>query len=336
MKIKNFDLKKKVFIIAEIGNNHEGSFKIAKKLILLAAKAGADAVKFQTYKTENFIRKEDAKRFKQLKKFELKYDQFKKLKKFAHQNKMRFISTPLDIESANFLIKNTDVIKIASGDNNFFPLIENILNSKKSIIISTGMTNFTQIKKMLRIIFKMIGKNNAKKRIGLLHCVTNYPVENSFANLKSIKFLKDKLDLTIGYSDHTIGPEASMAAVGLGARIIEKHFTIDKKFSKFRDHALSADYLDLRNMIISIRKIEKQLGSYNKEIQKSEKKMIKMVRRSGYLKRNMALNEKLKIKDINFFRPALTENFLHLYKIIGKKLRRKSRSNQILKLKDLY
>ena len=313
MKIKNFDLKKKVFIIAEIGNNHEGSFKIAKKLILLAAKAGADAVKFQTYKTENFIRKEDAKRFKQLKKFELTYEQFKKLKKFAHQNKMRFISTPLDIESANFLIKNTDVIKIASGDNNFFPLIENILNSKKSIIISTGMTNFTQIKKMLRIIFKIIGKKNAKKRIGLLHCVTNYPVENSFANLKSIKFLKDKLDLTIGYSDHTIGPEASMAAVGLGARIIEKHFTIDKKFSKFRDHALSADYLDLRNMIISIRKIEKQLGSYNKEIQKSEKKMIKMVRRSGYLKRNMALNEKLKIKDINFFRPALTENFLHLY-----------------------
>ena len=336
MKIKNFDLKKKVFIIAEIGNNHEGSFKIAKKLILLAAKAGADAVKFQTYKTENFIRKEDAKRFKQLKKFELTYEQLKKLKKFAHQNKMRFISTPLDIESANFLIKNTDVIKIASGDNNFFPLIENILNSKKSIIISTGMTNFTQIKKMLRIIFKIIGKKNAKKRIGLLHCVTNYPVENSFANLKSIKFLKDKLDLTIGYSDHTIGPEASMAAVGLGARIIEKHFTIDKKFSKFRDHALSADYLDLRNMIISIRKIEKQLGSYNKEIQKSEKKMIKMVRRSGYLKRNMALNEKLKIKDINFFRPALTENFLHLYKIIGMKLRRKSRSNQILKLKDLY
>lgn len=163
MKIKNFDLKKKVFIIAEIGNNHEGSFKIAKKLILLAAKAGADAVKFQTYKTENFIRKEDAKRFKQLKKFELTYEQFKKLKKFAHQNKMRFISTPLDIESANFLIKNTDVIKIASGDNNFFPLIENILNSKKSIIISTGMTNFTQIKKMLRIIFKIIGKKMQKK-----------------------------------------------------------------------------------------------------------------------------------------------------------------------------
>ena len=336
MELKNFDLKKRVFIIAEIGNNHEGSIKIAKKLIRLAAKAGADAVKFQTYKTENFIRKEDKKRFKQLKKFELTYQQFKILKKFAYLNKIRFISTPLDIESANFLIKNTDIIKIASGDNNFFPLIENILNSKKSVIISTGMTNFIQIKKILRIIYKIIGKKNAKKRIGVLHCVTNYPVENSFANLKSIKFLKDKLDLTIGYSDHTIGPEASIAAVGLGARIIEKHFTIDKKFSKFRDHPLSADYLDLKNMITSIRKIEKQLGNYNKEIQKSEKKMIKIVRRSGYLKKDMAINEKLKIKDINFFRPALTENFLHLNKIIGKKLRRKLRSNQLIKLKDLY
>ena len=336
MELKNFDLKKRVFIIAEIGNNHEGSIKLAKKLIRLAAKAGADAVKFQTYKTENFIRKEDKKRFKQLKKFELTYKQFKILKKFAYLNKIRFISTPLDIESANFLIKNTDIIKIASGDNNFFPLIESILNSKKSVIISTGMTNFIQIKKILRVIYKKIGKKNAKRRIGVLHCVTNYPVENNFANLKSIKFLKDKLDLTIGYSDHTIGPEASIAAVGLGARIIEKHFTIDKKFSKFRDHALSADYLDLKNMITSIRKIEEQLGKYNKEIQRSEKKMIKIVRRSGYLKKDMAVNKKLKITDINFFRPALTENFLHLNKLVGKKLRRKLRSNQIIKLKDLY
>ena len=136
MKIKNFDLKKKVFIIAEIGNNHEGNINLAKKLIFLAAKAGADAVKFQTYKTENFIRKEENKRFEQLKKFELTYKQFEILKKFAHKHKIRFISTPLDLESANFLIKNADLIKIASGDNNFFPLIKNILKSKKSIIIN--------------------------------------------------------------------------------------------------------------------------------------------------------------------------------------------------------
>ena len=135
MKLKNFDLKKKVFIIAEVGNNHEGNFSIAKKLVHLAAKAGADAIKFQTFRTENFIRKKDIRRFKQLKKFELSYEQFKSLKKLAHIKKIQFISTPLDLESADFLIKNADLIKIASSDNNFFPLIEKVLKSKKSIIL---------------------------------------------------------------------------------------------------------------------------------------------------------------------------------------------------------
>jgi sialic acid synthase SpsE len=152
MKLKNFNLKKKVFIIAEVGNNHEGNFNLAKKLVNLAAKAGADAIKFQTFKTENFIRKKDIKRYKQLKKFELSYEQFKSLKKLAHEKKLKFISTPLDMESANFLIKNVDLIKIASGDNNFFPLIDNVLESKKSIIISTGMTNISQIKDLTNYI----------------------------------------------------------------------------------------------------------------------------------------------------------------------------------------
>ena len=151
MKLKNFDLKKKVFIIAEVGNNHEGNFNIAKKLVRLAAKAGADAIKFQTFKTENFIRKKDIKRFKQLKKFELSYEQFKSLKKLAHIKKIKFISTPLDLESADFLIKNVDLIKIASGDNNFYPLIDRVLKSKKPVIISTGMTNALQIKSLTNL-----------------------------------------------------------------------------------------------------------------------------------------------------------------------------------------
>lgn len=133
MKLKNFNLKKKVFIIAEIGNNHEGNFNNAKKMVKLAAKAGADAVKFQTFRTENFIRKIDKKRFNQLKKFELSYKQFKSLRDLAHKNKLKFISTPLDLESANFLIANADLIKISSGDNNFFPLIDKILKSKKKL-----------------------------------------------------------------------------------------------------------------------------------------------------------------------------------------------------------
>ena len=332
MKLKNFDLKKKVFIIAEVGNNHEGNFSIAKKLVRLAAKAGADAIKFQTFRTENFIRKKDIKRFKQLKKFELSYEQFKSLKKLAHIKKIKFISTPLDLESADFLIKNADLIKIASGDNNFFPLIEKVLKSKKSIIISTGMTNASQIKDLTNYIYKVIGKKSAEKRIALLHCVTSYPVEDRFANLRSVEYLIKNSKLTIGYSDHTLGNDACIAAVAMGAKVIEKHFTINKKFSKFRDHALSADYTDLKNIVSRIRKVEKQLGRFNKEIQKPEKKLIKIVRRAAYADRDILPGEKISIKNVKFLRPSLTSNFFYLKKIIGRKIKKTFYKDQKINL----
>ena len=332
MKLKNFDLKKKVFIIAEVGNNHEGNFSIAKKLVHLAAKAGADAIKFQTFRTENFIRKKDIKRFKQLKKFELSYEQFKSLKKLAHIKKIKFISTPLDLESADFLIKNADLIKIASSDNNFFPLIEKVLKSKKSIIISTGMTNTSQIKDLTNYIYKVIGKKSAEKRIALLHCVTSYPVEDKFANLRSVEYLIKNSKLTIGYSDHTLGNDACIAAVAMGAKVIEKHFTINKKFSKFRDHALSADYTDLKNIVSRIRKLEKQLGRFNKEIQKPEKKLIKIVRRAAYADRDILPGEKISIKNVKFLRPSLTSNFFYLKKIIGRKIKKTFYKDQKINL----
>ena len=332
MKLKNFDLKKKVFIIAEVGNNHEGNFSIAKKLVRLAAKAGADAIKFQTFRTENFIRKKDIKRFKQLKKFELSYEQFKSLKKLAHIKKIKFISTPLDLESADFLIKNADLIKIASSDNNFFPLIEKVLKSKKSIIISTGMTNTSQIKDLTNYIYKVIGKKSAEKRIALLHCVTSYPVEDKFANLRSVEYLIKNSKLTIGYSDHTLGNDACIAAVAMGAKVIEKHFTINKKFSKFRDHALSADYIDLKNIVSRIRKVEKQLGRFNKEIQKPEKKLIKIVRRAAYADRDIFPGEKISIKNVKFLRPSLTSNFFYLKKIIGRKIKKTFYKDQKINL----
>ena len=328
MKLKKYDSNKKIFIIAEAGNNHEGNFNTAKKLIALAAKAGADAIKFQTFKTENYINKADVKRFRQLKKFELSYAQFKSLKKIAHKKKIKFISTPLDLESADFLIKNVDLIKIASGDNNFFPLIEKVLKSKKSIIISTGMMNISQIKSLTNFIYKLIGKKSAEKRVSLLHCVTSYPVEDKFANLKSIEYLIKNSKLTIGYSDHTLGNEACIAAAAMGAKIIEKHITLNKKFSNFRDHALSADYIDLKNLIVSLRKIEKQLGEFNKEVQKPEKKLIKLVRRSAYANRNITEGQKISLENTSFLRPALTANFFNLKKILGMKVKKRFYKNQ--------
>ena len=152
VKLKNLN---KVFIIAEIGNNHEGNFNLAKKLIYQASRTGADAVKFQTFKTEKFIRKVEKKRFKQLKKFQFSYDQFIRLKKIAHSKKLKFISTPLDIDSCKFLIRHADIIKIASSDNNFFPLIELVLKSRKPVIISTGMINSKDLDYLIKFIKKI-------------------------------------------------------------------------------------------------------------------------------------------------------------------------------------
>ncbi len=323
-------LKNKTFIIAEVGNNHEGNFVIAKKLVNLAAKAGADAVKFQTFKTQNFIRKNNKKRFNQLKKFELSYKQFKELRELAHKNRIKFISTPLDLESADFLIKNSDAIKIASGDNNFFPLIEKSLTSKKPLIISTGMTGIKDLKYLFKILKDKIGKKKVKNKISFLHCVTSYPVEDKYANLKSISYLINKLDINIGYSDHTVGNEACLASVALGAKIIEKHFTLDKKFSSFRDHALSADFNDLKNLVKSIRKIEKQLGHYNKIILKPEKKIIKIIRRGVYSKKKIKKGEKVTLQNSIFLRPSQSTRFLHIKKILKKKVMKTISNNQII------
>ena len=300
---------KKTFIIAEIGNNHEGNFNLAKKLIFQAAKAGADAVKFQTFKTEEFISKANKKRFKQLKKFELSFSEFKKLKLLANKKKLYFISTPLDIMSAKFLKKNSDIIKISSGDNNFFPLLDIIISSKKKIIISLGLTNLQQIKILINYLSKKIGRKTFKKRISLLHCVTSYPVENKYANLKSIPYISNKTGLSIGYSDHTIGISACLGAVSLGANIIEKHFTLNKNYSTFRDHSISADYNELKTIVLNIRKLENQIGKHEKKVSYPEKKIIKSIRRSAYSSRFIKKNEVLSFNNIKFLRSSKSNKF---------------------------
>ena len=180
-------MKKKTHIIAEIGNNHEGKYKVAKKLITAAAKAGVDAVKFQTFRTEAYINSTDKIRFNRLKKFQLSEEEFTRLAKFTKKNKLKFISTPFDIKSAVFLNKIVDCFKISSGDNNYFQLIEKVLSFRKPTIISTGLLSFKEIKKLIILIKK---NKFPLSKLSLLHCVSAYPVEYKEANLRSIKFLK--------------------------------------------------------------------------------------------------------------------------------------------------
>ena len=316
----NLNKLKKTFIIAEIGNNHEGSFNVACKLIKEAKNAGVDAVKFQTFKTEDFISPHERKRFKKLKKFELSYEDFEKLSVIAKKNDLKFISTPLDINSAIFLNNIVDCFKIASGDNNYYDLIKTVLNFDKPTFISTGLLHFTEVKNLVEFI-KKIGFNFS--RLSLFHCVSDYPVSYEEANLLSIKFLKKKLPLTIGYSDHTIGKEASVIAASLGAKIIEKHFTLSNNFSKFRDHQISLNPLDMKQLVSSIRKTELMLGLEDKKIQKSEFKNLDLIRRSIYSANNYNKNSIIKKNMIKILRPANIYKPNDLKKILNKKINKK-------------
>ena len=325
MKIKNFDTKKKILIVGEIGNNHEGCFKTAKKLINMAAKAGVDAVKFQTYKTEKFILINDKKNFKKFKKFEFSFSQFRKLKSYANQKKLLFISSALDLESASFLIKNSDAIKVASSDNDFSLLYKKILKSKKPLIISTGFLNSNDINNLIRKLAKIRRSN-----ITVLHCVSCYPTEKKEVNLSSIRNMKNNFGVEYGYSDHTIGVEACLCAASLGARIIEKHLTLDKNFSNFRDHKLSSDYKELKELVKQIRKIELILGNKFKNIQKGENRILKAVRRKPYASKIIKKNDKFTEKNLNFLRSSISFKKTDINKLIDKKSKKNFRINQMI------
>ena len=325
MKIKKFDTKKKILIVGEIGNNHEGCFETAKKLINMAAKAGVDAVKFQTYKTEKFISIDDRKNFKKFKKFELSFSQFRKLKSYANQKKLLFISSALDLESANFLIKNSDAIKVASSDNDFSLLYRKILKSKKPLIISTGFLNSNDINNLIRRLIKI-----RRSDITVLHCVSCYPTEKKEVNLLSIRYMKNNFGVEYGYSDHTIGVEACLCAASLGARIIEKHITLDKDFSNFRDHKLSSDYNELRELVKQIRKIELILGNKFKKIQKGENRILKAVRRKPFASKKIKKNDKFTEKNLNFLRSSISFKKTDINKLINKKSKKIFRINQMI------
>ena len=328
MKLKNQYKKKRPLIIAEIGNNHEGSFLVAKKLINEAYKAGVDAVKFQTFITEDFITPKEKKRFNKFKKFQLSQKNFIKLAKISKKKGLKFISTPLDIKSAIFLNPIVDYFKISSGDNNYFQLIQKVLSFKKPTIISTGFLNFNEIKRLVKFIKKNKFPLN---KLTLLHCVSDYPVKDHEANLISIKFLKDNLNVKIGYSDHTLGITASVIATIYGANVIEKHFTLNKKYSSFRDHSLSANPEEMKDLVTSIKRIRLLKGKYQKKISLSEKKNLNSSRRSIYSSRDIFKNEKIDYSNIKVLRPGNGLEPNRIEKIKGKKIKKNIKKGNLIK-----
>lgn len=335
MRIGKFDLQKETLVVAEVGNNHEGSYTLAEELIGLAHEAGAGAVKFQTFLPEQFVSPRDAARIERLRKFQLSFAQFEKLKAHAERAGILFFSTPLDLESARFLGKILSVIKVASGDNNLFPLLREVAAAKIPVILSTGMATLAEAERSKNVIeaeWKRIGHNGA---LAALHCISLYPAKPEQVGLENIRSLKARLGCTVGYSDHTLGIELAALSVLCGARIVEKHFTINKNHSDFRDHQLSADPADLRELVSRVRHFESLLGDGAKSIGADEKEMARLVRRSMVAAKDIAAGTALGAESVHWIRAGGGVAPEDEDRAWGKRLRRDVKAGEPISLDNL-
>ena len=325
----------KVLVVAEIGNNHEGDFELAMEMVRTAAECGVDAVKFQTFKTRYFVSQLDPARYQRMSSFELSFGQFEKLQSLAKSLGLLFVSTPLDLPSAEFLNGLVDFYKIASGDNTFWPLIEVVSKTGKPIVLSTGLAGSEQVIRSKEFIEQHWRDVDCSSNLAVLHCVSSYPVPIDQANLASISFLRKQLDCIIGYSDHTLGISACITAAALGAAIIEKHFTLDKQHSDFRDHQLSADPREMKELVENVSLVNRMLGAFDKTVQPCEVESVAQFRRSIVAGEDMPKGHRLSWKDLMWMRPGDgcppgTEN-----QLLGKSLNRSICAGEAIQLTDL-
>ena len=303
-----------VFIIAEAGVNHNGSIDLAKKLIDVASDAGADAVKFQTFKAENLVSKSASKaayqqeatdkeesQYEMIKKLEFDVDTHKELMSYCAKKKIMFLSTPFDHESIAMLnMLGLEIFKIPSGEITNLPYLREIGELGKEIILSTGMADMGEIEDALDIL---VEAGTPKEYITILHANTMYPTPMEDVNLRAMVTIGNTFDITYGYSDHTLGIEVDIAAVALGASVIEKHFTLDKMMEG-PDHKASLEPSELKAMVQGIRNIEKALGSSIKKPSSSEKPNMVVVRKSIVASRTIKKGEKLTQENLTIKRPG--------------------------------
>ena len=329
----------KTIFIAEAGVNHNGKVSLAKKLINIAKIANADFVKFQIFKADDLVTRKsplalyqkknigkNISQYEMLKKLELSQKEHTLLIDYCKKKKINYLASVFDIESLNFLRKKSSSIKIPSGEITNYQLLKNIKKKKfHKIFLSAGASNILEIKKAISIL--------GKKNLYILHANSEYPTKKlKDINLNVIKTLQNKLKIEkVGYSDHTIYREVPIIAVAMGANVIEKHFTINKKL-KGPDHKASLSPQELIKTVNDIKKTNSILGSYLKKPTNSEKKNIKIIRKSLFAKKNIVKNEVFSDKNIIFKRP-LVKNNGHLYlSILGKKSKRNYKKNQLIKL----
>jgi N,N'-diacetyllegionaminate synthase len=332
-----------VFIIAEGGVNHNGSRDLALQLIDAAADAGADAIKFQTWKTELVVSREapkaqyqvmttanDASQFDMVRKLELAPHVFREISSYAAARGIMFFSTPFDLASVDLLMElEVPIFKIPSGEINHFPLLAKVARTGKPAILSTGMSTLGEVESAVNCL-----RAAGIRGLAILHCVSSYPTPMGDANLRAMHTLEEAFRVPVGFSDHTLGSVASIAAVALGATIIEKHLTLDRSMPG-PDHQASLDPAAFKTLVGEIRLTEQALGDGVKRPQPSEMNVRAVARRSIVAARSLPAGTKLVDGDLLMKRPGTGLQSVHLPSVIGRALRNDLAEDALLTWSDL-
>lgn len=332
----------KVLIIAEAGVNHNGQIGLALKLVDAAFDAGADVVKFQTFKPEKVVSKFAKKaeyqkettglaesQLDMIKKLDLGYDAFVELKKYCDKKGIVFLSSPFDLDSIEFLDQlGLNIFKVPSGEITNLPYLRKLGSLNKQVIMSTGMADLKEVKEALDVLISC-GTN--KEGITMLHCNTEYPSTFEDVNLKAMLSIRDELGVKVGFSDHTLGTEVSVAAVAMGAEVIEKHFTLDKNMEG-PDHKASLEPDELKAMVTAIRNIEKAMGDGVKRPSPSELKNKFIVRKSIVSDRDIKAGEVFSVENITVKRPGNGISPMKWDDIIGKIAQKDFEEDQLIEV----
>lgn len=336
-------MRTKVLIIAEAGVNHNGSLDLAKKLIDEAAIAGVDFIKFQTFKAEKLVSrsakqaeyqqrnigKTGDSQYTMLKHLELNANQHEELIAYCQKKNIQFFSTAFDMDSINYLHSlNLGLWKIPSGEITNYPYLKKIAQYKEPVILSTGMCDLSDIAAALQVL---LDNGLEKEQITILHCNTEYPTPMEDVNLRAMLEIEKKFGVNIGYSDHTEGIEVPIAAVALGATVIEKHFTLNRNMEG-PDHKASLEPQELRAMVKSIRNIELALGDGHKVVSASEQKNVEIARKSIVAACNIQKGEMLTEKNLTVKRPANGISPMRWEEVIGTYARRDYQEEDLIEL----
>lgn len=339
-------MSEKVIIIAEAGVNHNGDFKTAKMMVDVALDAGVDIVKFQTFKTEKLVSKDasmaayqienlkdrNVSQFEMLKSLELDIKSHRLLMEHCEKKGIGFLSTAFDLESVDELASlNISMFKIPSGEINNLPYLRKVGAKGKGVLLSTGMARLGEIELALEAL---MNAGASKNDITVLHCNTEYPTPIEDVNLLAMLAIKEAFKVKIGYSDHTLGIEIPIAAVALGATVIEKHFTLDKQMLG-PDHKASLDPLELKAMVNAIRNIEKALGDGVKKVSNSERKNITAARKSIHTFRKITKGQKITLEDLIMKRPGTGISPMEVDSVVGKIADKDLGIDEIIKWRDL-